>query len=104
MPDVFFDPHFPIGLTHSDGQSIGHSHHHPFDNRLAADRNLIHSAFDFRPYFFWKRSTRPAESISFCLPVKKGWQREQISTEISFLIELVRISLPQAHLLTESTN
>ena len=23
-------------------------------------------------YFFWKRSTRPAVSISFCLPVKNG--------------------------------
>src|SRR5690348_4591744 len=31
-------------------------------------------------YFFWKRSTRPAVSISFCLPVKNGWQLEQIST------------------------
>jgi len=33
-------------------------------------------------YFFWKRSTRPAVSISFCLPVKNGWQFEQISTLI----------------------
>ena len=33
-------------------------------------------------YFFWKRSTRPAVSISFCLPVKNGWQFEQISTRI----------------------
>jgi hypothetical protein len=31
-------------------------------------------------YFFVKRSTRPAVSISFCLPVKNGWQFEQIST------------------------
>src|SRR5262245_2935115 len=31
-------------------------------------------------YFFVKRSTRPAVSISFCLPVKNGWQLEQIST------------------------
>jgi len=31
-------------------------------------------------YFFWKRSTLPAVSTSFCLPVKKGWQFEQIST------------------------
>src|SRR5207245_8006173 len=31
-------------------------------------------------YFLVKRSTRPAVSISFCLPVKKGWQFEQIST------------------------
>ena len=27
-----------------------------------------------------KRSTRPAVSTSFCLPVKNGWQAEQIST------------------------
>ena len=31
-------------------------------------------------YFFWKRSTRPAVSTNFCLPVKNGWQLEQIST------------------------
>jgi hypothetical protein len=38
-------------------------------------------AFSFLlPYFFWNRSTRPAVSTSFCLPVKNGWQFEQIST------------------------
>src|SRR6266568_783906 len=31
-------------------------------------------------YFLVERSTRPAVSTSFCLPVKKGWQLEQIST------------------------
>ena len=31
-------------------------------------------------YLRRKRSTRPAVSISFCLPVKNGWQAEQIST------------------------
>src|ERR1051325_5611953 len=30
-------------------------------------------------YFRRKRSTRPAVSTSFCLPVKNGWQLEQIS-------------------------
>src|SRR5207249_2653445 len=34
-------------------------------------------------YFRRKRSTRPAVSTSFCLPVKNGWQLEQISTWIS---------------------
>ena len=29
-------------------------------------------AFCYMPYFFLKRSTRPAVSTSFCLPVKKG--------------------------------
>src|SRR5580693_4905908 len=49
-------------------------------------------------YFFWKRSTRPAVSISFCLPVKKGWQLEQISTRIicPLMVERVSNVLPQA--------
>src|SRR4051812_12797867 len=33
-------------------------------------------------YFFWKRSMRPVVSMNFCLPVKNGWQAEQISTVI----------------------
>src|SRR6266702_5549821 len=46
-----------------------------------------------------KRSTRPAVSISFCLPVKKGWQAEQISTTMSPLcVERVSKVVPQAHL------
>src|ERR1041385_7937311 len=36
------------------------------------------AASDFA-YFRRKRSTRPAVSTSFCLPVKNGWQFEQIS-------------------------
>src|SRR5688572_19703200 len=32
------------------------------------------------PNFLLNRSTRPAESTNFCLPVKNGWQFEQIST------------------------
>jgi hypothetical protein len=31
------------------------------------------------PYFCRKRSTRPAVSTIFCLPVKNGWQFEQMS-------------------------
>jgi hypothetical protein len=42
-------------------------------------------------------SIRPAVSISFCLPVKKGWQAEQISTLISVMTEPSSTSLPQAH-------
>src|SRR6266851_4772901 len=34
----------------------------------------------FLAYLRRKRSTRPAVSMSFCLPVKKGWHAEQIST------------------------
>jgi len=49
-------------------------------------------------YFLVKRSTRPAVSISFCLPVKKGWQFEQISTRsISpLMVERVWNVWPQA--------
>ena len=32
------------------------------------------------PYFLLKRSTRPSASTIFWVPVKKGWQLEQIST------------------------
>jgi len=48
-------------------------------------------------YLRRKRSTRPAVSISFCLPVKNGWQLEQISTPMSPLcVERVVNVLPQA--------
>jgi hypothetical protein len=33
----------------------------------------------FRLNFWLNRSTRPAVSRSFCLPVKNGWQLEQTS-------------------------
>ena len=49
------------------------------------------------PYFWRKRSTRPAVSISFCLPVKYGWQRAQISTLIAGTVERVTKVLPHAH-------
>ena len=48
-------------------------------------------------YFLRKRSIRPAESISFCLPVKKGWHFEQISTRISDFVDPTSSSFPQAH-------
>jgi len=41
------------------------------------------------PYFWRKRSTRPAVSTSFCLPVKKGWHWAQISVWISAWVDLV---------------
>jgi len=50
-------------------------------------------------YLRRKRSTRPAVSMSFCLPVKKGWQDEQISTWMSPLcVDRVVKLLPQAHI------
>src|SRR5262249_43394921 len=42
-------------------------------------------------YFLVKRSTRPAVSTSFCLPVKKGWQLEQISTFSRSLLTVERV-------------
>src|SRR5205807_3395120 len=55
------------------------------------------SAAGFFPYRRLKRSTRPAVSISFCLPVKNGWHAEQISTCSSpFRVERVLKVSPQA--------
>ena len=49
-------------------------------------------------YFLVKRSTRPAVSMSFCLPVKNGWQLEQISVRIMLPLMVERVSnwFPQA--------
>src|SRR6516225_544448 len=49
---------------------------------ILAESRSYFLARAFSAYFFWNRSTRPAVSTSFCLPVKKGWQFEQISTRI----------------------
>src|SRR5262249_43598251 len=50
-------------------------------------------------YFRRKRSTRPAVSTSFCLPVKNGWQFEQISRWISPLwVDRVVNEFPQARI------
>ena len=38
---------------------------------------------------FWNFSTLPAVSISFCLPVKNGWQFEHISSFIAGFVERV---------------
>lgn len=47
-------------------------------------------------YFFWKRSTRPWVSTNLYLPVKNGWQLEQISTENEPRVLRVVTTLPQA--------
>src|SRR5260221_7203382 len=46
-------------------------------------------------YFFWNFSTRPVVSTNFILPVKNGWQAEQISTVMAFLVLRVVNLLPQ---------
>ena len=55
------------------------------------------------PYFRLKRSTRPSLSTNFCLPVKNGWQDEQISTWISDFVLLVWKLFPHAQLIVQST-
>ena len=61
------------------------------------------SAFTFfLPYFLTNFSTRPALSTSFCLPVKYGWQSEQISTLIWGTVEILRrVSRKERQLVTE---
>src|SRR5436305_7762678 len=54
-------------------------------------------------YFFWNFSTRPVVSKNFILPVKNGWQAEQISTVMFFLVLRVVNLLPQPHTTVAST-
>jgi len=55
-------------------------------------------ALAFWFWYFWRnRSTRPAVSTSFCLPVKYGWQALQMSVWISAWVERVTNVLPHAH-------
>ncbi len=58
--------------------------------------------FFFFPYFLWNLSILPPLSMNLCLPVKRGWQAEQISTFRFSLVDLVLYSAPQAHLITVS--
>ena len=73
-----------VGLANGDRDEMRRAHHHAFDDRLAADagelRRVSLETHFFFLYLFRKRSTRPSVSISLCLPVKNGWQFEQIST------------------------
>src|SRR5262245_651050 len=66
---------------------------------LLCDRKASQFATGSFPllYLRLKRSTRPAVSTSFCLPVKNGWHLEQISRRISVpLVERVLKVSPQA--------
>jgi hypothetical protein len=54
---------------------------------------------DALAYLRRNRSTRPAVSTKRCLPVKNGWQFEQISTWMSPLcVDRVSKLFPQAHI------
>src|SRR5512136_2121528 len=46
---------------------------------------------------------RPAVSISFCTPVKRGWHLEQISTLMFWRQDRVWMTSPQAQLIVVST-
>src|SRR5579884_2668717 len=54
-------------------------------------------------YLRWNFSTRPVVSTYFILPVKKGWQAEQISTVMFFLVLRVVKRLPQPQVTVAST-
>src|SRR5579871_779716 len=54
-------------------------------------------------YLRWNFSTRPVVSTYFILPVKNGWQAEQISTVMFFLVLRVTNLLPQPHVTVAST-
>src|SRR5205085_7172075 len=54
-------------------------------------------------YFFWNFSTRPVVSTYFILPVKNGWQAEQISTVMFLRVLRVTNLLPQPQVTTAST-
>src|SRR5437879_262468 len=83
---------------------IGHSKKPPdcggFSSESDITKSLNYFAAGLSPGFAYlrrKRSTRPAVSTNFCLPVKKGWHAEQISTEMSPLcVERVVKLLPHA--------
>ena len=63
-------------------------------------RSLRAAARNRNAYFilyFWRNfSTRPSVSTIFCLPVKNGWQAEQISTRSCGLVDRVSNVLPHA--------
>src|SRR5271163_4809923 len=80
---------------------LGRSMLRPYKDICACVWSYFFAAATFAAasaYFFVKRSTRPAVSISFCLPVKKGWQLEQISTlsMSPLMVERVEKLWPQA--------
>ena len=52
--------------------------------------------FVFLAYRFWNRSTRPAVSTNFCVPVKNGWHFEQMPMRMSLCVERVLMMLPHA--------
>src|SRR5215831_6736767 len=54
-------------------------------------------------YLRWNFSTRPVVSTYFILPVKNGWQAEQISTVMFFFVLRVVKRLPQPQVTVASS-
>src|SRR5579863_4100144 len=86
-----------VAMLHLDSTLPLRSGTAPGPYRLALASFAAWTACAAFSYLRVKRSTRPAVSSNFCLPVKKGWQFEQISTPISPLwVERVMNVFPQA--------
>ena len=69
-------------------------------NRPGRANGLSHHLLSNFAYFLRKRSIRPAVSTKRCLPVKKGWQLEQISTcTFWLLVDKASTSKPQAQVI-----
>src|SRR5438876_3925158 len=85
------------------GEAVEHRLTHPRARRAGRPRprqaGVEPEPLRLRPYLRWKRSTRPAVSTSFRLPVKNGWHAEQISTWMVGTVERVSMTLPQAQMM-----
>src|ERR1044072_4938977 len=70
-------PSFPFRLYRVPGYLAGSAASAPAFLRLS------------QLYLRWNFSTRPVVSTNFILPVKNGWQAEQISTEM--MLRMLRV-------------
>ena len=98
-----------VGVAQGDGDRVTPTHQDALDQGLAAVREGGHGGQSsrvrlragpcqvrtWRSRRFWKRSTCPAVSMMFCVPVKNGWQFAQTSTRSSDRVEPTVHSVPQ---------
>src|SRR6266403_775230 len=79
--------------------------HDPPNRYLGVSTAAASPAFLRLPqlYLRWNFSTRPVVSTNFILPVKNGWQAEQISTVMFFLVLRVVNLLPQPQVTVASS-
>src|SRR5882724_12618388 len=92
-----------LGSAFISGLSSGKAKNFGGNNASPAEVLGKTSYFVFLAYRFWKRSTRPAVSTNFCVPVKKGWHFEQMPMRMSFRVERVLRIFPHAQWITAST-